>query len=92
MRFKRIRVSISSLLFISVVALRIELSAARLSAALFQFNTGGNQPSTTVVESGTSGSNRPFFWFTGLLVPNQACSQLHLYPMLSCSFSQNGRI
>ncbi len=32
MRFKRIRVSISSLLFQSVVALRIELSAARLSA------------------------------------------------------------
>ena len=27
-----------------------------------------------------------------LLVPNQACSQLHLCPILSCCLSQNGRI
>ena len=53
MRFKRIRVSISLLLVRSVVALRIELSAARLSA-----EHGQPALDDLLVKSGTSGSNR----------------------------------
>ena len=58
-----------------VVALRIELSATRLSAA------PGPPALDYLFKSGTSESNRPVYWATGLLPPNQACCHLHLCPI-----------
>ncbi len=68
MRFKRIRVSISSLLcFVSQASgLSSGRPEDRTQRRLGYQPNMGNQPSTTVlIESGTSESNRPFFWKRG---------------------------
>ena len=75
MRFKRIRVSISLLLVLSVVALRIELSAARLSA----------EHGLPALDDHRLLSRAPRGRTENLLAPNQVCSHLHLCPMLSYS-------
>ena len=71
MRFKRLSVCIvfSFMVCCSVVALRIELSAIRLSDGY------GLQPSTTI-----SSSRAPRGRTEILLLPKQACSHLHLCP------------